>query len=78
MQRLKMGELRPTKMSVQLADRSVKFSVSMLENVPVRIGQFYIPTDFITMDIKKYYNIPIILGRPFQATVGAIIDVKQS
>ncbi|XP_050915160.1 uncharacterized protein LOC127130139 [Lathyrus oleraceus] len=72
-----MGELRPTRMFVQLADRSVKFPVGMLENIPVRIGQFYIPTDFIIMDIKEYSNISIILGRPFLATAGAIIGVKK-
>ena len=72
-----MGELRPTKMSVQLADRSVKYPVGILENVPVRIGQFYIPTDFIIMDITEDSVTPIILGRPFLATVGAIIDVKK-
>ncbi|XP_050888681.1 uncharacterized protein LOC127093821 [Lathyrus oleraceus] len=76
-ERLKMGELRLTRMSVQIVDRSVKFPVGMLENVLVRIGQFYIPTDFIIMDIKKDSNIPIVLGRPFLATTGAIIDVKK-
>ena len=75
--KLDMGELRPTKMSVQLADRSVKYPIGILENVPVRIGQFYIPTDFIIMDIKEDNVTPIILGRPFLATVGAIIDVKR-
>ena len=74
---LNMGELRPTRIFVQLADRSVKFPLGMLENVPVRIGQFYIPTDFIIMDIKEDSNIPILLGRPFLATSGAIIDVKR-
>ncbi|XP_058726124.1 uncharacterized protein LOC131597442 [Vicia villosa] len=76
-EKLKMGDLRPTKMSVQLADRSVKYPVGVLENVPVRIGQFYIPTDFIIMDIKENVITPIILGRPFLATAGAIIDVKK-
>ena len=75
--KLEMGELRPTKMSVQLADRSVKYPVGILENVPVRIGQFYIPTDFIIMDITEDSVTPIILGRPFLATAGAIIDVKK-
>jgi hypothetical protein len=51
-ERLKIGELRPTRMSVQLADHSVKFLVGMLENVSVRMGQFYIPTDIIIMEIK--------------------------
>ncbi|XP_050891019.1 uncharacterized protein LOC127096501 [Lathyrus oleraceus] len=76
-EKLNLGELRPIKMSLQLADRSVKFSIGMLENVPVRIGQFYIPTNFIIMDIKEDSHIPIILGRPFIATAGAIIDVKK-
>ncbi|XP_050896853.1 uncharacterized protein LOC127103647 [Lathyrus oleraceus] len=64
-------------MFLQLADRSIKFPVGMLENVFIRIGQFYIPTDFIIMDIKEDSNILIILGRPFLATVGAIIDVEK-
>ncbi|XP_050919459.1 uncharacterized protein LOC127137002 [Lathyrus oleraceus] len=76
-EKLNPGELRPTKMSLQLAGHSVKFPVGMLENVPFRIGQFYIPTDFVIMDIKEDSHIPIILGRPFLATSGAIIDVKK-
>ncbi|CAJ2642382.1 unnamed protein product [Trifolium pratense] len=76
-EKLKLGELRPTKMSIQFADRSVKYPLGILENVPVRIGQFFIPTDFIVMDIREDSNTPIILGRPFLATAGAIIDVKK-
>lgn len=76
-EKLKLGKLRPTRMSLQLDDHSVKFPVGMLENIPIGIGQFYIPTDFIIMDIKEDSNIPIILGRPFFTTVGAIIDVKR-
>ncbi|XP_058788432.1 uncharacterized protein LOC131662618, partial [Vicia villosa] len=75
--KLNLGELKATRMSLQLADRSVKYPVGMLENIPVRVGQFYIPTDFIIMDIQEDSNIPIILGRPFLATAGAIIDVKR-
>ncbi|XP_050877115.1 uncharacterized protein LOC127080869 [Lathyrus oleraceus] len=75
--KLNLGELRPTKMSLQLADHSIKFLIGMLENILVRIGQFNIPTDFVIMDIKEDSHIPIILGRPFLATVGAIIDVKK-
>lgn len=76
-ERLDMGELRPTKMFVLLTDRSVKYPAGVLENVPVCIGQLYILTDFIIMHIKEDVNTPIILGQPFLATVGAIIDVKK-
>ncbi|XP_050916796.1 uncharacterized protein LOC127131966 [Lathyrus oleraceus] len=75
--KLNLGELRPTKMSLQLADRYVKFPIGMLENNLVRIAQFYIPIDFVIMDIKEDTHIPIILKRPFLATVGAIMDVEK-
>ncbi|XP_050895183.1 uncharacterized protein LOC127101783 [Lathyrus oleraceus] len=51
--RLNLGELQPTKMSLQLADRFVKYPRGILEDIPVRIGQMYIPTDFVVMDIKE-------------------------
>ncbi|XP_058775072.1 uncharacterized protein LOC131649322 [Vicia villosa] len=51
--RLNLGELQPTKMSLQLADRSVKYPIGILEDIPVKIGQLYIPIDFIVMDIKE-------------------------
>ncbi|XP_058766949.1 uncharacterized protein LOC131640578 [Vicia villosa] len=75
--RLKLGELQPTKMSLQLADRSVKYPMGILEDIPVKIGQLYIPTDFVVMDIKEDDDIPILLGRSFLSTAGAIIDVKK-
>lgn len=64
-------------MSLQLANHSVKYPIGILENILVQVGQFFIPIDFIIMDIKEDSNIPIILGRPFLETAGAIIDVKQ-
>ena len=76
-ERLNLGELKPTRMSLQLADRSIKYPVGILEDVPLRIGQLYIPTDFVVMDITEDSSIPILLGRPFLATAGAIIDVKK-
>ncbi|XP_050875447.1 uncharacterized protein LOC127079083 [Lathyrus oleraceus] len=75
--KLNLGELRPTEMSLQLADHSVKFPIDMLENILVCIGKFYIPTGFVTMDIKEDSHIPIILGRAFLFTTRTIIDVKK-
>jgi hypothetical protein len=62
--KLNLGDLNPTRMSLQLADRSVKYPVGILENVPVRIGQLYIPTDFAVMNITEDSCIPILLGGP--------------
>ena len=37
----------------------------------------YVPVDFTIMDIECEPSCPIILGRPFLCTVGAIIDIKE-
>ncbi|XP_021747615.1 DNA damage-inducible protein 1-like, partial [Chenopodium quinoa] len=75
-EKLQMGELKPTRISLQLADRSVKFPLGILEDVPLRVGKFFIPCDFVVMEMEEDAHVPIILGRPFLATAGAIIDMK--
>ncbi|PNX82945.1 hypothetical protein L195_g038982, partial [Trifolium pratense] len=75
--KLNLSDLKPTRMSLQLADRSVKYPVGILENIPVRISQLYILTDFVVMDTTEDSCIPILLGRPFLATACAIIDIKR-
>ncbi|KAL2892377.1 Retrovirus-related Pol polyprotein from transposon 17.6 [Bienertia sinuspersici] len=75
-QRLNLGELKPTRISLQLADRSVKLPLGVLEDVPLRVGKVYIPVDFVVLDMDEDPDVPIILGRPFLATAGAVIDVK--
>ncbi|XP_074290145.1 uncharacterized protein LOC141616887 [Silene latifolia] len=74
--RLDLGDLKPTRVSLQLADRSVKFSIGVIEDVPLVVGKLVIPCDFFVMDMPEDYNVPIILGRPCLATGGAMIDVK--
>ncbi|XP_021743105.1 uncharacterized protein LOC110709201 [Chenopodium quinoa] len=69
--RLKIGELLPTNLNLQL-----KFPKGRVEDVPLEIGDFTIPVDFIVLEIAEDDHIPIILGRPFLATSGALIDVK--
>ncbi|XP_057248223.1 uncharacterized protein LOC125492319 [Beta vulgaris subsp. vulgaris] len=75
--KLNMGELKPTRISLQLADRTVKFPLGILEDVPLRVGKFLIPCDFVVMEMEEDANVPIILGRPFLATAEAIIDMKK-
>ncbi|XP_020259116.1 uncharacterized protein LOC109835559 [Asparagus officinalis] len=74
--KLGIGDLKPTTISLQLADRSVKYPVGILEDVPIQVGKFFIPVDFVILEIEEDSYTPIILGRPFLATPGAIIDVK--
>ncbi|XP_057545843.1 uncharacterized protein LOC130824841 [Amaranthus tricolor] len=74
--KLKMGDLKVTNITLQMADRSVKYPLGILEDVPVRVGKFYIPVYFVVLDMEEDQQIPIILGKPFLHTAGAVIDVK--
>ncbi|KAJ9162843.1 hypothetical protein P3X46_022585 [Hevea brasiliensis] len=67
-QKLEIGELKPTTISLQLADRSVKYPVGILENIPIKVGKFFILVDFVVLEMEEDVEIPIILGRPFLAT----------
>ncbi|XP_021758383.1 uncharacterized protein LOC110723339 [Chenopodium quinoa] len=77
-QRLDIGELLPANITLQLADRSIKFPKGKVEDVPLRVGKFVIPIDIVVLDMDEDKHIPIILGRPFLATSSALISVKSA
>ncbi|GJU79690.1 putative reverse transcriptase domain-containing protein [Tanacetum coccineum] len=68
-------ELAHTKLTVELADRTVKYPKGIAENVLVGIGIFTFPVDFIILDMPEDIKVPLILGRLFLSTVRAKIDV---
>ena len=73
--RLGLGEVRPTTMTIQLDDRSLKHPRGIIEDVPVKVGKFIFPIDFIVLDMDEDKEIPIILRRPFLSMSKALIDV---
>ncbi|GJW97719.1 hypothetical protein Tco_0179527 [Tanacetum coccineum] len=72
---LGLGELAHTRLTVELADRTVKYPKGIAENVLVGIGKFVFPVDFIILDMPEDIKVPLILGRPFLSTARAKIDV---
>ncbi|GJU12422.1 mitochondrial proton/calcium exchanger protein-like protein isoform X1 [Tanacetum coccineum] len=72
---LGLGELAHTKLTVELADRTVKYPKGIAENMLVGIGKFVFPVGFINLDIPEDIKVPLILGRPFLSTARAKIDV---
>ena len=74
---LGLGEARPTTVTLQLADRSLKHPRGIIEDVLVKVDKFIFPADFIVLDMEEDKEIPIILGRPFLATGRAMIDVQR-
>ena len=63
-----IGELKPTSVILQLADRSIKTPRGLIEDVLVRVDKYYFPIDFLILDMEPSQELnqnPIILGRPF-------------
>lgn len=77
MKKLQIHEMKPTKIVLQLADKSMKQEQGVVENVLVKMGKFFFPADFVILDIEETYNAYIILGRPFLDTGRALIDVEK-
>jgi len=73
---LELGEIRPTTISLQLEDRSAKYPMGVLKDVLIKVGDLYVPIDFVILEMEEDTRAPIILGRPFLATVGSCINVK--
>jgi hypothetical protein len=63
-----VGELVPTRISLQLTDMSVKYLVGQVDDLPLQVGKFYISIDFVVIEIDENPHTPLILSRPFLNT----------
>ncbi|GJU51527.1 reverse transcriptase domain-containing protein [Tanacetum coccineum] len=73
--KLSLPELTPTRMTLELADRSITYPKGLAEDVFVKVGKFHFPTDFVVVDFEADPRVPLILGRSFLRTGRALIDV---
>ncbi|GJS43017.1 reverse transcriptase domain-containing protein [Tanacetum coccineum] len=73
--KLSLPELTPTRMTLELADRSITYPKGLAEDVFVKVGKFHFPTDFVVVDFEADPCVPLILGRSFLRTGRALIDV---
>ncbi|XP_019433474.1 PREDICTED: uncharacterized protein LOC109340280 [Lupinus angustifolius] len=76
MKRIGGIQLKPARMSLQLADRSIKYPEGVVEDILVKVDKFLIPVDFAVIDISEDTEIPLILGRPFMRTEKLGIDME--
>ena len=60
--KLNIGYLTLTSISLQMADRSIAFPRGILEDVLVKFDKFIFPVDFVVLDIEEDKEVPIILG----------------
>ncbi|GJV97945.1 reverse transcriptase domain-containing protein [Tanacetum coccineum] len=75
--KLSLPDLTPTRMTLELADRSIAHPKGLSEDIFVKVGNFHFPTDFVVVDFKADPRVPLILGRSFLRTNRALIDVYE-
>ncbi|GJY87890.1 reverse transcriptase domain-containing protein [Tanacetum coccineum] len=71
--KLSLKTLKPTKMSVMLADRSFQHPIGIAENMLVEVGKFTFLVDFVILEMEEDSKVPLILRRPFFHNADAVI-----
>ncbi|GJV20913.1 reverse transcriptase domain-containing protein [Tanacetum coccineum] len=74
---LGLGALKPTRMTLELANHSVTHPMGIAEDVVVRVDGFTFLTDFVVVNFEPDSRVPIILERPFLRTAKALIDLYE-
>ena len=76
-QRLSLGELTPTAITLHMADKTLAYPKGILEDVLIKMGKFVFLVDFVVINMQEDKQVPLLLGRPFLAIGAALIDVKK-
>lgn len=74
--KLGLGEPTPTKITIQLADWSIRHPRDVVEGMLVKVDKFIFSVDFIILEVNEEVEAPLILSHPFLATSKALIDVN--
>ncbi|XP_058766201.1 uncharacterized protein LOC131639754 [Vicia villosa] len=73
--RLGNVEMRFTRMTLQLADKSTPSPYGVALDLLVKVDRFFFPLDFVVIDMEEDVDAPLKLGRPFMKTARMMIDV---
>nr|GEX43980.1 reverse transcriptase domain-containing protein [Tanacetum cinerariifolium] len=68
--------LKPTRMSIRLANHTYQYPTGVAENMLVQVGKLVFPVDFVILQMEEDDRVPLILGMPFLHTSDTIIRVK--
>ncbi|GJS44666.1 reverse transcriptase domain-containing protein [Tanacetum coccineum] len=73
--KLSLPKLTPTRMTLEVATRTVAYPAGIAEDVCVQVGKFTFPADFVVIDYDVDPRVPLILGRPILRMAHALVDV---
>jgi hypothetical protein len=60
--KLNFTHLAPMPMQLELADSSVHNLEGIAEDIPVKIRGYFVPVDFVVLDMETTKESPLILG----------------
>ncbi|GJT51019.1 reverse transcriptase domain-containing protein, partial [Tanacetum coccineum] len=75
--KLSLHDLTPTRMTLELADRSITRPKGHAEDIFIKVRNFHFPTDFVVVDFEADPRVPLIHRRSFLRTSRALIDVYE-
>jgi hypothetical protein len=73
--KLQHAKIIPTSMCLQLADQSLRYPIGIAKDILVNIRGFFIPVDFVILEMHLDSKVSLILGRSLLSTANAHIDI---
>ena len=74
---LDLAPLKNCYLDIHLAGSTIKKPLGRIDDVLIMVNNNYVPVDFIVLDIECNPSCPIVFGRPFLRTIGAIFDMRE-
>ncbi|XP_058761738.1 uncharacterized protein LOC131635147 [Vicia villosa] len=68
-------EMKHTRITLQLADKSIISPYGVVQVMLVKVDKCLFPVDFVVVDMEEDRDVPLILGRPFMKTTRMMIDI---
>jgi hypothetical protein len=62
---------------LQLADKSIKLSIEIVKDMPIQIDKYFVPINFMIVDMDEDTQIPLLLGKLFLNVIKMVIDVHK-
>nr|GEW79190.1 reverse transcriptase domain-containing protein [Tanacetum cinerariifolium] len=73
--KLSIPDLTPTRMTLELATRSIAYPTGIAKDVFMQVGKFTFPADFVVVEYDVDPRVPLIIRRPFLRTTCALVNV---
>ncbi|GJT28980.1 MAK10-like protein [Tanacetum coccineum] len=76
--KLNIRLLEETDHIFKLPDGTKSYPLGIVKNIEVHIRKLKLLNDFYIIDMKKYPETPLLVGRGFLATVNAVIECRKA